>query len=371
MNWIKSDHFCVGLLSTRNWTTGRDLPLGYVQATELVLFSWRDPRCSKGLGGRCHSALTWSWFGGPGSWSCRLVRFHLGCKYTDCCSTFSQARLAPVCEAMCLSATRSTRGGVGDDFVNEEQGPCSPLLPSSPTPPPLPHTHAHSPLPLTSVSLIPSLSSLSIYTYISPSLFLSLSPQIGPAVHQPSRSSPSCLPSPNEKPHNNTGHRSRERTGCVHNGPVAPSKTIVPSSPALFHHCCRDWKRQTFGEVVEGARGYGGTFPPTYNCLKNHIDKHSNTLLFSLFSHCHCGSLSNSRAIMLFNAVIKVKTETCVDSRVILDVRNLANFSKIWIKNEGSLVYWIYDEIIIMVWKTAVASAGYAVCLYQTKSLGS
>lgn len=84
-----------------------------------------------------------------------------------------------------------------------------------------PHANSPFPFPLTSLSLSCPHSLLF-------SLFLSLSPKIVPAVHQPSRSSPSCLPSPNEEPHNNTGHRSRERTGCVHNGPVAPSKTIVP-----------------------------------------------------------------------------------------------------------------------------------------------
>lgn len=128
-----------------------------------------------------------------------------------------------------------------------------------------------------------------------------------------------------------------------------PVKQSFPFSPALFHHCCRDWKRQTFREVVEGAEGeYGGKFPSTYNCLKNHSDKHSNTLLLSLFSRCHAGSLSNSRATTLFNTIIKVKTETCVGG-AILDVRNLANFSRIQIKNEGLPVYWIYEEFIIMV----------------------
>lgn len=46
-------------------------------------------------------------------------------------ATFSQAGFTPVCEAMRLSTTRPTRSSAGDDFVNEEQGPSSPLLPSS------------------------------------------------------------------------------------------------------------------------------------------------------------------------------------------------------------------------------------------------
>ncbi len=49
-----------------------------------------------------------------------------------------------------------------------------------------------------------------------------------PAVHQPPRSSPSCLGSPNEQSDNNAGQRSRERTHCTYNRPVAPAKTIAP-----------------------------------------------------------------------------------------------------------------------------------------------
>ena len=117
---------------------------------------------------------------------------------------------------------RLTRRSREDKLVNEEQGPPSPLLPSPPLSSPLlspQHTNSPFPFLLSSLRL-----SHALTLFSSPCLL----PQIGPAVHQPSRSSPSCLPSPNEKPHNNTGHRSRERTGCVHNGPVAPSKTIVP-----------------------------------------------------------------------------------------------------------------------------------------------
>lgn len=49
-----------------------------------------------------------------------------------------------------------------------------------------------------------------------------------PAVHQPPRSSPSCLGSPNEQSDNNAGQRLRERTHCTYNRPVAPAKTIAP-----------------------------------------------------------------------------------------------------------------------------------------------
>lgn len=152
----------------------------------------------------------------------------------------------------------------------------------------LPFSFFFSSFPHTLISLPLSLSHPSLSLSCPHShLCLSLSPKIGPAVHQPSRSSPSCLPSPNEKPLNNTGHRSRERTGCAHNGPVAPSKTIVPFF--LFLRCCQDWKRQTFGEVSEGRKEVlldNKLWGPRlfYNCLKGHNDKHLDTPPLALTS---------------------------------------------------------------------------------------
>lgn len=142
-------------------------------------------------------------------------------------------------------------------------------------------------LSLSHPSLMPSLSSLP----------LSLYAQIGPAVHQPSRSSPSCLPSPNEKPYNNTGHRSRERTGCVYNGPVAPSKTIIPFfSSTIFPLCCQDWKRQTFGERAEEGEVLFGQQPLRHlpfftialrTTVINTLEHTSTCSHLSLFTPCH------------------------------------------------------------------------------------
>lgn len=127
-----------------------------------------------------------------------------------------------------------------DKLVNEERGPLSPHLPSVPLSF-LPFcfyiTHFISPPALILLSHALTLSRLS--------------PQTGPAVHQPPHDSPSCLPSLNTNPNNNTGHRSRERTGCAHNRPVAPTKTIVPYSSVAFLHFIQNWKRQTFEEVAE------------------------------------------------------------------------------------------------------------------------
>lgn len=182
--------------------------------------------------------------------------------------TFSQARFAPVCEAMCLSTTRPTRSTQGTtlwmsgkDLVHLS---CPLLFPP----------HNHSPLPLTSV-----------YLSYPHTLSLSLSPQIGPAVHQPSRSSPSCLPSPNEKPYNNTGHRSRERTGCVHNGPVAPNKTIVPFFSGTLPPLLPGLEKTNLWRGGWGGRGVRGYIPLYLQLSK----EHSNTLLLSLFSRCHHG----------------------------------------------------------------------------------
>lgn len=131
---------------------------------------------------------------------------------------FSHRPNVCLCVKLCvISMPRLTHKSREDKLVNEEQRPQSPHLPFL----------SLSSLPISLNTLIP----LSLFlSHPSLSCFYSLlplSPQIGPAVHQPPRSSPSCLPSPNEKPHNNTGHRSRERTGCAHNRPVAPHKTII------------------------------------------------------------------------------------------------------------------------------------------------
>lgn len=163
-------------------------------------------------------------------------------------------------------------------------------------------------LSLSHPSLMPSLSSLP----------LSLYAQIGPAVHQPSRSSPSCLPSPNEKPYNNTGHRSRERTGCVYNGPVAPSKTIIPFfSSTIFPLLPGLEKTNLWRESWRGGSPLWTTASEApslfYNCLKDHSDKHTWThqhLLSPLPLYTLPPlSLSISRAIMLFNIIIKVKID--------------------------------------------------------------
>lgn len=167
----------------------------------------------------------------------------------------------PACRAMCHSfTTADTQEQRGQTYNwGARTSVTSAALSSSLLFSTLPQ-HTYFPLPLPSLSFMLSLSALS--------------PQIGPAVHQPPRRSPSCLTSPNEEPNNNTGHRSRERTGCVHNRPVAPTKTIIPFSfPALLH-CCQDWKWQIFGGVAEGNKG--GVL------LENSIQKHLP--LFFVFS---------------------------------------------------------------------------------------
>lgn len=130
-----------------------------------------------------------------------------------------------------MPSSRLTHSSRGDKLAIEDQGPRSPLLPSAPlSTSPLFHNTLTS-LCLSHFSLLCSHSLL----------FLSFSPNWPSCPSAPHRS-PSCLTSPNEEPNNNTGHRSRERTGCVHNRPVAPTKTIIPFSfPALLH-CCQDWK---------------------------------------------------------------------------------------------------------------------------------
>lgn len=219
----------------------------------------------------------------------------------------------PVCEAMRLSPTRPTCGGVGDDFVNEEQGPCSPLLPSSPTPP-SPHTRAFtfaSNIRLSHTLTLLSLSlSLSIYIFLYLSLSLPLSllklaqlsispPAVPPAVCPPRTRSPTTIQV--------TGQEKEQAAFTMDQWrPVKQSFPVLRHSSTTVAGTGKDKPLERW---LKGQGGYGGTSPTTYNCLKNHIDKHSNTHLFSLFSRCLCGSLSNSRAITLFNAVIKVKTE--------------------------------------------------------------
>lgn len=93
-----------------------------------------------------------------------------------------------------------------------------------------------------------------------------------------------------------------------------------------FPHCCQNWKRQTFGEVAEDWGGSSWTAAsqassPLHSCLNDHSDKHTHMhrLLFSPLHLCTQPpySLFMSRAIMCFNTVIKVKSETFVISWVI------------------------------------------------------
>lgn len=166
-----------------------------------------------------------------------------------------------------------------------------------------------------------------------------LSPQIGPAVHQPPHSSPSCLPSPNEKPHNNTGHRSRERTGCTHNGPVAPSKTIVPffssGLSALLPGLEKTnlWRGSWRGGKPSWTTASQSHSPP-YNCLKDHNDKHTCTHQH-LLSPLHPCPLPPRhlfiwRVIMSFNTLIKVKTETLSSAEWYKCVREPCHLELIW-----------------------------------------
>lgn len=172
-------------------------------------------------------------------------------------------------------------------------------------------SHTNSPVPLASLSLAHALTLLSV----------SLSPQIGPAVHQPSCSSPSCLPSPNEKLHNNTGHRSRERTGCVHNGPVAPSKTIIPFFSSTLSPLLPGLEKTNLWRG--GQRGGPLEQQPPRHLPLLTIAKRTtmiNTRTHHLILSPHClftlppCSLSSSRASMPFNTIIKVRTETFVIS---------------------------------------------------------
>jgi len=93
-------------------------------------------------------------------------------------------------------------------------------------------------------------------------------------------SSPSCLPSPKEKPNNNTGHRSRERTGCVHNRPVAPAKTIIPFFFFGFSALLPKLEKTDLWRCSwRGGKSSWTTASkapsPLCNCLKDQKDKHS------------------------------------------------------------------------------------------------
>ena len=240
--------------------------------------------------------------------SCRLVPFFVCMRVF---STSTHSRLWAVAQATAL-------GTSGEDLLHLS------------CPPPFFHSHSHSPLPLTSVYLsYPHSLSLSL----SPPKLAQLSispPAVPPAVSPPRARSPTTIQV--------TGQEKEHAAFTM--GQWRPIKQSFPFSPALFHHC-RDWKRQTFGEVVRGAGGLQGcraTFPSTYNCLKDHSDKHSNTLLLTRFSRCHHGSLSNSRAIMLFNTIVKVKTEAC---GVISNVRNPVNSRRLKIR-----AHWIFGSMM-------------------------
>ena len=220
----------------------------------------------------------------------------------------------------------SVGSGAGDGVGNERRGPLAPLLPSSF----LSFTQSFTFASNIGLSLIPS---LSLSLSLSPPKLAQLSispPAVPPAVSPPRARSPTTIQV--------TGQEKEHAAFTM--GQWRPIKQSFPFSPALFHHC-RDWKRQTFGEVVRGAGGLQGcraTFPSTYNCLKDHSDKHSNTLLLTRFSRCHHGSLSNSRAIMLFNTIVKVKTEAC---GVISNVRNPVNSRRLKIR-----AHWIFGSMM-------------------------
>lgn len=99
-----------------------------------------------------------------------------------------------------------------------------------------------------------------------------------------------------------------------------PVKQSFPFSRPPFLRCCQDWKRQTFGEVAKG--GPLEQQPPRHLPLltiakrTTMINTRTHHLLLSphyLFTF-PSRSLSNSRANMPFNTIIKVRTETFVIS---------------------------------------------------------
>ncbi len=111
----------------------------------------------------------------------------------------------------------------------------------------------------------------------------SLSLVSAPAVHQPPRSSPSCLGSPNEQSDNNAGQRSRERTHCTYNRPVAPAKTIAPFFSLLGLEKTNLWS---------GGRGGVHFRQNTLRGTHSHLsvasnNKHSFTHWFSGLSPHH------------------------------------------------------------------------------------
>lgn len=127
-------------------------------------------------------------------------------------------------------------------------------------------------------------------------------------------------PSPNEKPCNNTGHRSRERTGCVYNEPVVPSVTIVPFfsgslSPLLPGlEMTNLWRGSSRGGVSFCSTSSEAT-SPSYNWLKDPSDKRTcapQSWLLTLNLYTPSPLLFVSRAIMSINIIIGLKTETLV-----------------------------------------------------------
>lgn len=129
---------------------------------------------------------------------------------------------------------------------------------------------------------------------------------LSPAVRQPPVVLPAVFPLGTRNANKNKGQGSRERTGCTYNGPVVPTKTIIPFFPSLaFLSCCQDlwdWKRHKSKERWM-RRGWGERdgfcfgrqpqrhLPLYFHYLKDQNGKHTLTHSFScsqlsLFAHC-------------------------------------------------------------------------------------
>ena len=170
----------------------------------------------------------------------------------------------------------------------------------------LPLQHTDSPLPLPSRSLSHALT-LSLYPCKLAQLSIS-PPAVPPAVCPPRTRNPTTIQV--------TGQEKEQAAFTMDQW--RPVKQSLPFSPAASLNCCLDWKRQTFGEVAEEGESPLGQQPPGHTAVLTIAWRSTMINTLAHIGACTPHSifaprcLLMSRAIMSFNAVIKVKMKTFV-----------------------------------------------------------